>query len=176
MDRHSAAFTTAVALLLGASGPASADHHANDRHPPKPVPRLVPVGAYDTGLGANGAEIVSVREKDALAVLTDVRVESCGRDTGAVEVLDLSAPARPVLLRRVCVEPASTAAGGPNSAAVHPHGDYFLVAVGRAGARGAVAAYRLSDGAFLASAPVGILPDSIAISPAAGPWLRTAEK
>jgi uncharacterized protein len=39
------------------------------------------------------------------------------------------------------------------------------VALGRAGMVGSVAAYRLSDGAFLTSAPAGIQPDSIAIAP-----------
>jgi hypothetical protein len=170
MNCHRAAFGVAAALLLGASGSAFAESHH-----PKPVPRLIPVGTYDTGLGANGAEIISVRDSDGIAALTNVKVESCGEDTGAVDVLDLSVPARPALLRRVCVDPASTAAGAPNSAAVHPYGDYFLVAVGKAGARGAVAAYRLSDGAFLASAPVGILPDSIAISPN-GRWAVVANE
>src|SRR3990172_1648417 len=162
--------TPAGPLLLGASGSAFAESHHR-----KPAPRLVPVGTYDTGLGTNGAEIISVRDSDGIAALTNVKVESCGEDTGAVDVLNLSVPARPALLRRVCVDPASTAAGAPNSAAVHPYGDYFLVALGKAGARGAVAAYRLSDGAFLASAPVGILPDSIAISPN-GRWAVVANE
>jgi hypothetical protein len=120
---------------------------------PPDTPTLTSVGTYDTGLGANGAEIISVRHADAIAVLTNV--------AGSVDVLDLSNPAHPTRLRRVFVD---TTAGTPNSAAIHPQHDYFLVVTGRAGSTGAVSAYRLSDGALLDSAPVGLQPDSIAIS------------
>ena len=109
---------------------------------------------YDTGLAANGAEIISVRDTDGIAALTNV--------AGSVDILDLSNPLRPRLLYRL---PINTAAGTPNSAAVHPHHDYLLVVSGTAGVTGLVSAFRLSDGAFLASAPVGIQPDSIAIAP-----------
>ena len=121
---------------------------------PKPLPRLVLRATYDTGLGANGSEIISIRHTDGIATLTNV--------AGSVDVLDLSDPLHPRLLRRV---QTGTALGTPNSAAVHPQHDYFLVAIGRAGSTGLVAAYRLSDGAFLDSVAVGIQPDSIAIAP-----------
>src|SRR6185436_10673262 len=118
------------------------------------APELVPIATYDTGLGANGSEIISIRHTDGIAVLTNV--------AGSVDVLDLSNPAEPRRLRRVAVD---TSNGTPNSAAVHPHHDYFLVVIGKSGVTGTVAAYRLSTGAFLGSAPVGIQPDSIAIAP-----------
>lgn len=118
------------------------------------VPGLVPIATYDTGLGINGAEIISIRHTDGIAALTNV--------AGSVDVLDLSDPSHPQLLRRVSV---ATPPDTPNSVAVHPQHDYFLVVIGRAGVTGTVAAYRLSDGQFLASAPVGIEPDSIAIAP-----------
>jgi DNA-binding beta-propeller fold protein YncE len=121
---------------------------------PKAAPRLVLRATYDTGLGVDGAEIISVRHTDGIAALTNV--------AGSVDVLDLSNPLKPRLLHRVEID---TAAGTPNSVAVHPHHDYFLVVIGTAGVNGAVAAYRLSDGAFLDSAAVGIQPDSIAIAP-----------
>ncbi|MGH7704222.1 MAG: ExeM/NucH family extracellular endonuclease, partial [Gemmatimonadales bacterium] len=121
---------------------------------PKVPLQLDPVATYDTGLGANGSEIISVRHTDGIAALTNV--------AGSVDVLDLSDPFQPQLLRRVAID---TANGTPNSVAVHPQHDYFLVVIGRAGTTGSVAAYRLSDGAFLASALVGIEPDSIAIAP-----------
>jgi uncharacterized protein len=121
---------------------------------PKVPPQLELVATYDTGLGANGSEIISIRHTDGITALTNI--------AGSVDVLDLSDPFQPQLLRRVGID---TANGTPNSVAVHPQHDYFLVVIGRAGTTGSVAAYRLSDGAFLASAPVGIQPDSIAIAP-----------
>jgi len=120
---------------------------------PKPSPQLALRATYNTGLAANGAEIISVRH-DGVAALTNV--------AGSVDVLDLSNPLQPQLLHRVAVD---TTAGTPNSAAVHPQHDYFLVVLGKAGQPGQVAAYRLSDGQFLDSAPAGIQPDSIAIAP-----------
>ena len=137
----SAAVATFIFANLSAAGP-------------KVPPQLNLVATYDTGLGANGSEIISVRHTDGIAALTNV--------AGSVDVLDLSDPFQPQLLRRVAVD---TTNGTPNSVAVHPQHDYFLVVIGRAGTTGSVAAYRLSDGAFLASAPVGIQPDSIAIAP-----------
>ena len=118
------------------------------------TPTLELVATYDTGLGANGAEIISVRESDGLAVLTNV--------AGSVDVVDFSEPASPTLLRRVTVDPAF---GTPNSASIHPQHDFFLVVSGSAGQQGTVAAYRLSDGELLGTALTGIQPDSIAISP-----------
>jgi len=120
---------------------------------PKAVPQLVPRATYDTGLGMVGAEIISIRHTDAIAALTNV--------DGSVDILDLSNPVAPQLLRRVAID---TSVGTPNSVAIHQQHDYFLVALGRAGALGEVAAFRL-DGTFLDSAPVGIQPDSIAIAP-----------
>jgi hypothetical protein len=80
---------------------------------------------------------------------------------GSVDVLDLSDPTHPVRLRRVLVD---TSAGTPNSVAVHPHHDYFLVVTGRSGVTGRVAAYSF-NGDLLGSAATGIQPDSVAISP-----------
>ena len=121
---------------------------------PKTRPRLELIARYDTGLGINGSEIISIRHTDGMAALTNV--------AGSVDLLDLSNPFQPRFLRRVVVD---TSTGTPNSVAVHPQHDYFLVALGRAGVVGSVVAYRFSDGAFLASAPAGIQPDSIAIAP-----------
>jgi DNA-binding beta-propeller fold protein YncE len=112
------------------------------------------VGGYDTGLAANGAEIISVRESDKIAALTNV--------AGSVDLLDLSDPSQINLIQRVILNPAH---GTPNSVALHPSRDYFLVVSGSAGAIGWVSAYRISDGTFLAVANTGIQPDSIAISP-----------
>jgi hypothetical protein len=145
MNGHLRLGVVTIALALMAAA-ASAD--------PKRSARLLLVATYDTGLGANGSEIISIRHTDAVATLTNV--------AGSIDVLDLSNPSQPQLLRRVTVD---TTAGTPNSAAIHPFHDYFLVVTGTAGGTGAVAAYRVSDGSFLDSAPVGIQPDSIAIAP-----------
>jgi hypothetical protein len=102
----------------------------------------------------DGAEVISIRHTDGVGVLTNV--------VGSVDVLDLSNPLQPQLRLRV---PIDTTAGTPNSVAIHPQHDYFLVVTGRAGVTGNVAAYRLSDGTLIASAPAGIQPDSIAIAP-----------
>ena len=121
---------------------------------PRPSPTLALRATYDTGLGANGSEIISIRETDGIAALTNV--------AGSVDVIDLSDPLHPQRLRRIAID---LSRGTPNSAAVHPYCDYLLVVLGASGKQGSVAAYRLSDGALLASVPVGIQPDSIAISP-----------
>lgn len=133
-----------AALFMGLTGHEPA-HGRGDPH-------LQVLATYDTGLGANGAEIISVRH-DGMAVLTNV--------AGSVDVLDLSDPAAPTLERRVEI---GLVDGTPNSVAIHPHHDYFLVVVGRPGQVGKVLAYRF-DGTLLASAATGVQPDSIAIAP-----------
>jgi hypothetical protein len=114
---------------------------------------LTVVGKYDTGLGANGAEIISVRSKSGIAAITNV--------AGSIDVLDVSNPSLITQLRRIDV----SAYGTPNSVTIHPSKDYLLVAHGTAGSVGKVSAWRISDGAFLAVADAGIQPDSIKISP-----------
>jgi hypothetical protein len=81
-------------------------------------------GAGSTGLGAEGAEVISIRHTDGIAALTNI--------AGSIDVLDLSNPLQPQLLYRLEID---TAAGTPNSVAIHSHHDYFLVVVGTAGVR-----------------------------------------
>lgn len=138
-------------VALAAALPYVAFAHGPDDH--RPVPKLVPVGAYSTGLGAEGAEIISVRPHDGLAAMTNV--------AGSVDLLDLSDPSMPTLVRRI---PVDTTKGTPNSVALHPEKDYLLVVTGRSGSEGRILAYGL-DGTLLASAPAGIQPDSIVIGP-----------
>lgn len=126
------------------------------------APGLERIAVYDTGLGASGAEIISIRHHDSVAALTNV--------AGSIDVLDLSIPWEPVLLRRV-----TTPFGTPNSVAVHPTFDYFLVVSGTSGSVGKVAAYRASDGSLLQVEDAGILPDSIAIAPN-GQWAVIANE
>ncbi len=132
-----------LAYLLSGAAPLAA-----------PRPQLVLRATYATGLIGDNAEVISIRHSDGIAAISNT--------AGSVDVLDLSDPLNPALLVRV---PIDTATGPPNSVAVHPQHDYFLVVTGRAGVIGTVAAHRLSDGALLASASVGIQPDSVVISP-----------
>jgi DNA-binding beta-propeller fold protein YncE len=135
-------------LLLAATFPLAAA---------PPSPKLALAGTYDTGLGVNGAEIVSVREKDNLGAITNI--------AGSVDLLNLSDPTSITLIKRVIVNPAY---GTPNSVAIHPSQDYMLVASGASSVDGAtkgrVTAYSIPGGAELTSALVGVLPDSVAIS------------
>ena len=117
------------------------------------TPQLQLAAAYSTGLPGDNAEVISIRS-DGIAVVSNT--------AGSVDVLDLSNPLNPRLLIRV---PVDTTTGTPNSAAVHPQFDYFLTVTGRAGQIGTVSAFGLFDGVLLDSAPVGIQPDAVVISP-----------
>jgi DNA-binding beta-propeller fold protein YncE len=132
-----------TAFLLTGAAPFAAD-----------PPQLVLRATYSTGLVGDNAEVISIRHHDAIAAISNT--------VGSVHVLDLSDPLDPTLLVDV---PIDTTTGPPNSVAVHPQHDYFLVVTGRAGVVGTIFAHRLSDGALLASAPLGIQPDSVVISP-----------
>jgi hypothetical protein len=133
----------AVALCAAGSAGYAAD-----------PPVLVSRGTYATGLVGDNAEIISIRHHDAIAVISNT--------SGSVDILDLSDPDDPTQLLRV---PIDMATGTPNSVAIHPVHDYFLVVTGRAGDVGTVFAHRVSDGTLLDSASVGIQPDSVVISP-----------
>ncbi len=118
---------------------------------------LSAIHTYDTGLGSNGAEIISVRGNRAL--LTNA-------GDGSIDILDFTDPLIVTLLQRIKVPELA----GLNSVAIHPTKDYFLAVAGTskpaaAPVNGKVLAFRLSDGALIAQAEVGIQPDSIAISP-----------
>jgi hypothetical protein len=132
----------AAAFCIAGSTP----HAAN-------TPQLVLRGTYATGLAGDNAEVISIRHRDATAAISNT--------AESVDVLDLSDPDNPNLLVRVAID---TTTGAPNSVAVHPVHDYFLVVTGKAGVVGTVFAYSL-DGELLASAAVGIQPDAVVISP-----------
>jgi uncharacterized repeat protein (TIGR01451 family) len=122
------------------------------------VPQLSAVATYDTGMGNNGAEIISVR--DDRGALTNA-------GNSSFDLLDVSDILSPTLIQRV----------GPraqlnnlNSLAIHPTKDLVLAVAGKAVSatnpiNGKVLAYRLSTGAFITEALVGIQPDAIGISP-----------
>ncbi len=120
-------------------------------------PAITALETYDTGLADNGAEIISVAGDRAV-------LSNAG--DGSVDVLDVSDPLDVKLIRRIKVPELA----GLNSVAIHPTKDYFLAVAGSpapaaAPINGKVLAFRLSDGALIAQAEVGIQPDSVAISP-----------
>ncbi|MCS7057119.1 MAG: ExeM/NucH family extracellular endonuclease, partial [Thermoflexales bacterium] len=121
-------------------------------------PQLSAIATYNTGLGGNGAEIISVRDGDG--ALTNAGDSS-------FDLLNLSDILSPSLRQRV--GPTAQLAG-LNSLAIHPTKDLILAVAGSAApaaspTHGKVLAYRLSTGAFITEALVGIQPDAIAISP-----------
>jgi uncharacterized protein len=142
MRRRRSLMVLAAAFYIAGSTPHAAD-----------TPQLVLRGTYATGLAGDNAEVISIRHRDATAAISNT--------AGSVDVLDLSDPDNPNLLVRVAID---TTTGAPNSVAVHPVHDYFLVVTGKAGVVGTVFGYSL-DGELLASAAVGIQPDAVVISP-----------
>jgi predicted extracellular nuclease len=122
------------------------------------APQLSAVATYDTGLGGNGAEIISVRDdRGALSNAGD----------SSFDLLDLSDILSPTLIQRVG---PSAMLSDLNSLAIHPTKDLLLAVAGKAVSstnpiNGKVLAYRLSTGAFITEALVGIQPDAIGISP-----------
>ena len=142
MRRRRSLMVLAAAFCIAGSTPHAAD-----------TPQLVLRGTYATGLAGDNAEVISIRHRDATAAISNT--------AESVDVLDLSDPDNPNLLVRVAID---TTTGAPNSVAVHPVHDYFLVVTGKAGVVGTVFAYSL-DGELLASAAVGIQPDAVVISP-----------
>ena len=142
MRRRRSLMVLAAAFCIAGSTPHAAD-----------TPQLVLRGTYATGLAGDNAEVISIRHRDATAAISNT--------AASVDVLDLSDPDNPNLLVRVAID---TTTGAPNSVAVHPVHDYFLVVTGKAGVVGTVFAYSL-DGELLASAAVGIQPDAVVISP-----------
>jgi uncharacterized repeat protein (TIGR01451 family) len=122
------------------------------------APQLSAVATYDTGLGGNGAEIISVR--DDRGALTNAGDSS-------FDLLDVSDILSPTLIQRVGPSPQLN---NLNSLAIHPTKDLLLAVAGQAVSatnpiNGKVLAYRLSTGAFITEALVGIQPDAIGISP-----------
>ncbi len=122
------------------------------------APRLTAIATYNTGLGSNGAEIIAVR--GAWGALTNAGDSSFDR-------LDLSDILSPTLVGRVG---PTAALNGLNSLAIHPTKDLILAVAGNASpsaspVHGRVVAFRLTTGAFITEALVGIHPDAIGISP-----------
>lgn len=115
------------------------------------------ISTYDTGLGSNGAEIISVR--DSWGLLTNA-------GDGSIDILNLADPSNIQLVRRV----KTPELVGLTSVAIHPYQDYFIAVAGSAKAQatpqvGTASFFRLSDGVLLKTVSVGIQPDAVVIAP-----------
>jgi Ca2+-binding RTX toxin-like protein len=115
-------------------------------------PALVAVSTYDTGLAANGAEIISIRGDRAI-------LSNAG--DGSLDILDTSNLLNIQRIQRI------TGLADLTSVAIHPTKDLFVAVAGTSGPprSGSLKIFRLSDGALLASADLGRQPDSVEISP-----------
>ena len=125
--------------------------------------QLVRVGGFDSGLGVGASEIVAYDPTGRRAYVINAASRS-------FDILDLSNPSAPTLVRRVDVTDQGAA---PNSVAVR--GNIVAVAVeGAPQANGKLAFYTLA-GDFVAASQVGALPDMVAISPD-GRWAVVANE
>jgi hypothetical protein len=115
------------------------------------APDVSPLGAYDTGLGSGSAETVAL-QGDRMYVTNSADV--------SLDIVDVSSPSAPALIRRVDLTPY----GGPNSVAVH--GNLVAVAVEATPKTdpGEVVLLR-PDGTFVARLPAGALPDMLTFTP-----------
>ncbi|HMN99933.1 MAG TPA: choice-of-anchor I family protein [Miltoncostaeaceae bacterium] len=138
-----------VAAATAAVGSGVVVATAGSAPPPRPI-GLTPVGTYDTGL-ADGSGSVTAGETAALSKGRMYVTNSTG---STLDVVDVSDPAAPALLRRVPLP------GGPNS--VDVHGDLVAVAVEASPKTdpGAVV-FMNRAGDILATVPVGALPDML---------------
>jgi predicted extracellular nuclease len=114
-------------------------------------PQLTAREVYDTGLGGNGAEIVSIAGNRIL-------VSNAGDgSTDVVSATDLLNAQR---LTRI------TGLTDLTSVAIHPNKDLFVTVAGRSSPRaGTATIYRLSTGLPLNTIQLGRQPDSVEISP-----------
>jgi hypothetical protein len=127
---------------------------------PNTPPALTALETYDTGLGANGAEIVSLRGNRA--ILTNA-------GDGSLDILDTTDILSITRITRI------TGLTGLTSAAIHPSKDLFVVTAGQSAPprSGTLYVFRLSDATLLAQATIGAdaaspngrQPDAVEIAP-----------
>ena len=84
---------------------------------------------------------------------------------GSVDVLDLSNPVAPVLLRTLTSTDLGTGLGGANSIAIHNGIVAIAVEAAVKQDNGSVIFYRTSDLTRLAAVTVGALPDMLTFTP-----------
>jgi DNA-binding beta-propeller fold protein YncE len=144
MPARSVILALGLSLLLVAPAPAGGA-------------KLTLVATYETGFD-EGAEIVSVQDSTARAVLSN-------SETGTVDLLDLSDPAKPRRLARFVLGLADGET--MTSVAFHPSADVFLAAIQAASpvAPGRVEIRQASTGARLGKLPAGVGPDCVSVDP-----------
>ncbi|MGR9053565.1 MAG: choice-of-anchor I family protein [Gammaproteobacteria bacterium] len=145
-------YKTAMMLALGLA--ASPVIHADSALPPKLS--LAVIGEHKTGVfDAGAAEIVAY---DPL----NKRVFKINAKAATVDVLNISDPAHPALLKTI---DATAFGGSANSVAVHR--DWVAVAIENADkqAPGVVAFYDAKELTLLNSVGVGALPDMLTFTP-----------
>ncbi|MFV9503854.1 MAG: ExeM/NucH family extracellular endonuclease [Oscillochloridaceae bacterium umkhey_bin13] len=125
------------------------------------APLVSAIATYDTGLGENGAEIISLRGDRAV-------LSNAG--DGSVDILDVSALPTLSLIERI----KRPELNGLTSVAIHPSKDLFVAVAGTSSPRfGRAMLFRLSDGTLLAQYPLAVdsaspngrQPDSVEIAP-----------
>jgi hypothetical protein len=129
-------------------------HHDGKRRQQRMAPlELSVLATYSTGLGAGAAEIVAY-DKDSR------RLFVVNATASSVDILDLRHPQAPALITRL--ELAEM--GSPNSVAVH---DGILAIAIQAPVKtdAGVVAFYTTQGAPLATVPVGSLPDMLTFTP-----------
>lgn len=135
------------AALVGATGIAEAD-------PEGRVRGFNLVGRYDTGLGEGAAEIVAwSAEAQRLYVVNAAAV--------SVDIIDLSDPAAPGLIRQLEIADYGSSANG-----VAVHDQLVAIAVeGTAVDANGLVLFTDLDGNVLATVEVGVLPDMVTFTP-----------
>jgi hypothetical protein len=129
---------------------------------PNTPPALSVLATYDTGLGANGAEIISVAGNRA--VLSNA-------PDGSIDILDVTNLLDINRIQRVQIPELA----GLTSVAIHPTKDLFVAVAGASqpSRYGTLLVFRLSTGALLAQTPLAVdaaspngrQPDAVEFSP-----------
>lgn len=141
------------------------------------APSISSIATFDTGLGANGAEIISTQGDRA--AISNIGDPANGIST-SIDVLDVSDPTAPTQVRRI----TDVGLTGITSVAVHPTKDLLVAVAGEStptSKAGRMLVFRLSDGVKLAESVIaadatyttGRQPDSVEISPD-GRWALVA--
>ena len=151
-----AVIVIAVALVPSA---AAAQWGASAAAPPAPPPQIAFgfVGRYDTGLLGSSAETVSIAGD---------RMYVSNADNGSIDVVDITNPAIPTLLRRVDAKAlAGMGDGASVSSVVASRGVVAVAVIADPKTEPGAVLVLDASGALLGRAPVGSNPDAMAFTP-----------